>query len=84
MFEFVARIEFISASQFPFVGSLVSALERYGAKELLSPRLRKVAGTVRDTLLGTGKHRRLWDPDAADRKTAARIERLLSGPLDLN
>jgi hypothetical protein len=83
MFGDIADIGFISASQFPFVGSLVSALERHVERETLSKRLRVVIGTVHDNLLGQGKVRRLWEPDADDRKAAARIERLLMGPLDL-
>jgi hypothetical protein len=84
MFSDVADIGFISASQFEFVSSLVSVLERHVEQESLSKRLRVIIRTVHGNLVGKGKVRRLWEPDAHDRKAAARIERILTGPLDLN
>ena len=84
MFGQVADVGFISASQFEFLGSLVSALERHAAKESLSPKLRKVIESVLINLMGKGTCHRLWEADAADRYVVARIERILAEPLDLN
>jgi len=87
MLERLVGIGFLSASQFEFVGALVGTLEKHAETQQLSPRLRDACSKFGDMLVGrqtTAARRRLWNPDAADRKAAARLERLLAGPLALN
>jgi hypothetical protein len=86
MFEQIAGMEFVTFA--PVLQPLVSELEKRADEKPLTSPIRKALSRVADGLLV--KHWKQVDaenwrlPRAADRKLAARIERLLSGPLDLN
>ena len=82
MFGSLLKAGFINASQFEFIGPLIGALARHAEKLTLSPRLRNLIRKFSDMLMGRGMGRpEEWPPSAADRKAAARIQRILAGPM---
>lgn len=91
MLEKLARIGLLTTAVVPCVEKLVAEVERRGGERPLAPGLLKAVGRIADGLTGRKLSRtaaRLWKqeehaPVARDRKLAARIDRLLEGPLDL-
>jgi hypothetical protein len=86
MLEQIAGMDFVTFA--PVMDQLVRELEKRAGEAPLSPRIRKATAQVIDELLVKHWPRALAEdhafPRAADRKLAARLQSLLSGPLKLS